>query len=178
MPSMLAPILTRHSATSPISGSRAAFSITVSPLASAAAISTLWVAPTDTLGKITRAPVQALGRLGHDVAAVDLDLGAQRLEAHQVQVDRPRADGAAAGQGDARLPAARQQRAQHPEARAHAVDHLVGRRGVDDVARREVEGLAEVGRGIGALAVDSEVDAVVAQDARQRDRRRRGWERS
>ena len=63
MPSILAPILTRHSATSPISGSRAAFSITVSPLASAAAISTAWVAPTETLGKITRAPLRPLGAL-------------------------------------------------------------------------------------------------------------------
>ena len=63
MPSILAPILTRHSATSPISGSRAAFSITVSPLASAAVISTAWVAPTDTLGKITRAPLRPLRAL-------------------------------------------------------------------------------------------------------------------
>ena len=121
------------------------------------------------LGKDHARALEAPWRLGHHVAAVDLDLGAQRLEPHQVQVDRARADGAAAGHGHARLPAARQQRAQHPEARAHAVDHLVGRGGVDDVARGEVEGLAEVGGGIGALAVDGEVDAVVAQDARQRD---------
>ena len=166
-PRSCAPILTRHSATSPISGSRAAFSITVSPLASAAAISTVWVAPTETFGNTMRAPLQALRRLGDDVAAVDVDLGAQRLQRHQVQVDRPRADGAAARQRDARLAAARQQRAQHPEARAHAADQLVGRGGVDDVARGQMEGLAQVRRGIGALAVDGEVDAVVAQDARQ-----------
>ena len=63
MPSILAPILVRHSATSPISGSRAAFSITVSPLASAAAIMTLCVAPTDTLGNVMRAPCKPLGAL-------------------------------------------------------------------------------------------------------------------
>ncbi len=62
-PSILAPILIRHSATSPISGSRAAFSITVSPWASAAAISTAWVAPTDTLGKTMRAPFNPFGAL-------------------------------------------------------------------------------------------------------------------
>ena len=121
------------------------------------------------LGKDHARALEALGCLGHHVAAVDVDLGAQRLEPHQMQVDRTRADGAAAGHGHARLPAARQQRAQHPEARAHAVDHLVGRGGVDDVARREVEGLAQIGRGIGALAVDREVDPVVAQYARQSD---------
>ncbi len=62
-PSILAPILTRQSATSPISGSRAAFSITVSPLASAAAISTAWVAPTETLGKTMRVPRRPRGAL-------------------------------------------------------------------------------------------------------------------
>ena len=97
------------------------------------------------LGEDDACAVEALGRLGHDVAAVDVDLGAQRLEAHQVQVDGPRADGATAGHGHARLAAARQQGAQHPEARAHAAHHLVGRGGVDDVARGEMEGLAQVG---------------------------------
>ena len=46
-------------------------------------------------------------------------------------------------------------------------DQLVGRGGVDDVAGGEVEGLARYGDGSAALAVDREVDAVVAQDARQ-----------
>ena len=66
-----------------------------------------------------------------------------------------------------RLAAAGEQRAEHPEARAHAADHLVGRRGVDDVAGGEMEGLADVLGRAGALAVDGEVDAVVAQDARE-----------
>ncbi len=63
MPSILAPILIRHSATSPISGSRAAFSITVSPLASVDAIRIAWVAPTDTFGKTTRVPLRPFGAL-------------------------------------------------------------------------------------------------------------------
>ena len=110
------------------------------------------------------AQIAALG-LGEDVAGFDLDLGAELLQAHQMQIDRARADGAAAGQRNLRLSAAGKQRAEHPEAGAHAADHLVGRHGIDDVARREMERLADVLGGAGALAVDGEVDAVVAQDA-------------
>ena len=55
-PVILAPILLRQSATSLISGSRAAFSITVVPLASEAAISAVWVPPTVTLGKTISPP--------------------------------------------------------------------------------------------------------------------------
>ena len=88
MPSILAPILMRQSATSPISGSRAAFSMTVSPLASAAANRTLCVAPTETFGKHDAAAAQAFRRARKDVAAFDIDLGAERLQAHQMQIDR------------------------------------------------------------------------------------------
>ena len=56
MPSISAPIATRQRHRSVISGSRAAFSISVSPRASAAAISTFSVAPTETIGKVTRPP--------------------------------------------------------------------------------------------------------------------------
>ena len=55
-PEIFAPILLRQSATSPISGSRAAFSITVVPWASAAAIIAVWVPPTVTLGNTMSAP--------------------------------------------------------------------------------------------------------------------------
>ena len=119
------------------------------------------------LGERDARAAQALGRLGDHVAAVDVDLGAQRLHAHQVQVDGPRADGAAAGHGNARLAAARQQRPEHPEARPHAAHQLIGRGGVDDIARGEMHGLAQVGRGIRALAVDGEIEPMVAQDARE-----------
>jgi hypothetical protein len=111
--------------------------------------------------------LQAARRFGDDIAAVDVDLGAELLQSHQVQVDRARADGAAARQRNARAAAAGEQRAQHPEAGTHAADQLVGRGGVDDVARRQVERLPHVRRGIGALAVDGVVEAVVAQDAGQ-----------
>ena len=55
-PVIFAPILFRQSATSPISGSRAAFSITVVPLASAAAIIAVWVPPTVTFGNTMSPP--------------------------------------------------------------------------------------------------------------------------
>ena len=56
MPEMRAPILLRQSATSPISGSCAAFSITVSPRASVAAITAVWVPLTVTLGNLMWPP--------------------------------------------------------------------------------------------------------------------------
>ena len=58
MPEILAPMATRHSATLVISGSIAAFSITVVPRASVAAIMMVWVAPTETFGKRTVAPIR------------------------------------------------------------------------------------------------------------------------
>ncbi len=80
MPPILAPIFLRQVATSATSGSRAAFSITVSPRASTAAISALWVAPTETLESVTLAPVRPLRCLGDDIAAFELDFGAERLK--------------------------------------------------------------------------------------------------
>ena len=106
MPSILAPILTRQSATSPISGSRAAFSMMVSPLASTAAISAAWVAPTETLSKAMWAPFRPFLRLGDHIAALDGDLGAELLHGQEMHVDGPRADGAAAGQRHLGLAAA------------------------------------------------------------------------
>ncbi len=105
----------------------------------------------------------ALG-LGEHVAGLDLDLGAELLEAHQMQVDGTRADGAAAGQRHLGLAAAGEQRTEHPEAGPHAADHFIGRHRIDDVARREVERLADVLGRSGTFAVDGEVDAVIAQD--------------
>ena len=56
MPDTRAPILLRQSATSPISGSCAALSITVVPCASTAAISAVWVPLTVTLGNLISPP--------------------------------------------------------------------------------------------------------------------------
>ncbi len=62
-----------------------------------------------------------------DVAALDADLRAHGLEAAQVQVHRPRADGAAAGQRDLGVAEAGQQRPQHQDRGAHRLDQLIGR---------------------------------------------------
>ena len=106
-----------------------------------------------------------LRRPGDDIAAFELDLGAERLERGQMQIDGPRADGAAAGQRHLRLAAAGEQRRQHPEARPHARHHLVRRGGVDDLGRGEPEGLAVARALAGPLAGDGHVDAVIAENA-------------
>jgi hypothetical protein len=166
-PSILAPIAFRQSARLTTSGSRAGFAITVSPLASDAAISATWVAPTDTLGNDIRADKPVFGFRMH-VAAIDLDLGAQRLERFDEQVDRPRADGAAAGQRHDCLAHARQQGPDHPETRPHLRDQLVGGRDIDDVARCEMHRARIVGSLRLPAAGHGIVDAVVGQDADQR----------
>ena len=60
-PAICAPIRRRHWARSTISGSRAALRITVVPRARVAAISTFSVAPTETKGKSTTAPLSPEG---------------------------------------------------------------------------------------------------------------------
>jgi hypothetical protein len=65
-------------------------------------------------------------RLGMHIALLNLDLGAHCGEALDVLVDRPRADGATAGQRHARLAGPRQQWSQHQDGGTHGLDHLVG----------------------------------------------------
>jgi hypothetical protein len=84
----------------------------------------------------------ALRRLGDDIALVDVDLGPKLLEAVEEQIDRARADGAAAGQRHARLVGAGEQRADDPEAGAHGRDQLVGRGGIDDLGGLQRHALA------------------------------------
>ncbi len=79
-------------------------------------------------------PGQAARGAGIDVAGLETDLGAERFKPLEMDVDRPRADGAAARQRNAGLARARQQRAQHQDRGAHLRDDVVGRLGVSDVA--------------------------------------------
>ena len=83
------------------------------------------------LGKADLGPLQPARRPGPDVAARHLDHGAEPLEAGQVQVDRPGADGAAAGQRHLRLALAGEQRPQHEDGGAHPPDDVVGRLAVE-----------------------------------------------
>ena len=167
-PQMRAPILLRQSATSVISGSCAAFSITVVPLASAAAMIAVWVPPTVTFGKTISPPFQSLRRAGHDIAAVDVDFGAELFDRHDQEIDRPRADGAAAGHRHPRFPHAGDERRQHPEARPHFRDQFIGRGGVDDIGRGNMQRLPGIRRFARPLAADRNVDAVIAEDTLQR----------
>ena len=63
-----------------------------------------------------------------DVAVLEPDLGAQLLERQEVQVDRPHADGAPAGQRHAHRSRARQERPQDENRRPHRLDELVRER--------------------------------------------------
>ncbi len=73
-----------------------------------------------------------------DIAGVEFDRGAHLLQPLEVQVDRPRADGAAAGQRDPRLPHPRQQRPEHQDGGAHLAHDVVRRLGIGDrAAERE-----------------------------------------
>ncbi len=78
---IFAPIAIRQRPRSSISGSRAAFSITVSPSASEAAISVFSVAPTETMGNSMRAPFKPRGAGDDHIALFELDLGAERSSA-------------------------------------------------------------------------------------------------
>jgi hypothetical protein len=86
---------------------------------------------------------------------------------HDQEVDRPRADGTAARQRHAGLAHAGEEGPEHPEAGAHARDELIGCGGVDDGAGVEAHGLPRQFHLARALAGDGDVDAVIAEDARQ-----------
>jgi hypothetical protein len=74
-----------------------------------------------------------------------------------MQIDRPVADGAAAGQRHPRLAAARQDRPQHQHRGAHLAHQIVGGGGVGDPRRRQMP-LARR-----TLALDAQLDAVLFQ---------------
>ena len=110
---------------------------------------------------------ETLRRSRDDVAVVDVDVGAERLQRLDEEIDRARADGAAAGQRHPRLTHARQQRADDPEARAHPRDEIVGRGGIDDFAGAELQRFAVHAVLARALAEHHAIDAVVSEDALQ-----------
>lgn len=109
----------------------------------------------------------AVPGLGDDIAGVDVDIGAQRLQAFEEQIDRARADGATARQRHFRFAHAGQQRADHPERGAHLRHQLVRRRRVDDVSGGEIDGARIALILLLATAIDRIIDAVIAQDADQ-----------
>ena len=124
-PSMRAPIRSSIAQMSTISGSRAALSITVVPLASTAAITRFSVAPT--LGKSSQivGAVQPVRGGGDDEAVLAGDVGAHPGQPGDVHVQPAGADRVAAGVGDPHVPAAGQQRAEHADRRAQPADQVV-----------------------------------------------------
>ncbi len=94
-------------------------------------------------------PVARQARRGArvDVAVAHVDLGAQRLEAPEVHVDLAAPDVVAAGHRDARFAAAREQRTEHVDRRAHARDDLVRRLGLELAARVDRERVGPRPRG-------------------------------
>ena len=143
-PSMRAPMPLRKSTRSTISGSRAAFSMTVVPSATTAAMSRFSVAPTLGKSSVTCARVQAVRRGDRiDEAVAGADLDAELGQPADVHVDLARADVAPARHRDARLPVTRHERAEHGDRRAHLRDHLVGRLEAGQV--RRVDGERVVG---------------------------------
>ena len=71
------------------------------------------------------------------------------------------------GSETARFAHAREQRRDHPEARPHARDEIIGRGRVDDRLGAQMRGLAGGRLFAEPLAVDRIVDAVVAEDAHE-----------
>ena len=128
-PRMCAPIRLRNAVRSVISGSRAAFSITVSPLASTAAVRRFSVAPTLGKSRTMRAPFSLLQRASTKpwtTLELRTHVAARPAEVH---VELAAADVVAAGQRDPRLTAAREQRAEHVDRRPHPAHQVVGRLG-------------------------------------------------
>ena len=70
---------------------------------------------------------QARGRARLYIAVGKLDNGAKSLHRADMEIDRPRADGTAARQGDPRLAIARQKRPQHKNRGAHLADQIIRR---------------------------------------------------
>ena len=146
-PLIRAPIRISSVHRSTISGSRAALSMTVTPLASTAAISTFSVAPT--LGKSSQMvaagePVRG-ARQQEPVLAVHA--GAQLLQAADVHVQAAGADRVAPRAGHVGLAAPRHQRAQDADRGPHAAYEVVV--GLVPQLARHVDRHRRAGRGRG-----------------------------
>ena len=94
-------------------------------------------------------------------------VGAELGERHDQKVDRPGADGATARAWTPWRGQARQQGRDHPEARPHGGDKLVGSAGIDDRPGRQPDRLAGLRRLAWASPGDGVVDAEMAHDPQQ-----------
>ena len=126
-PVIFAPMEMRKFARSTTSGSRAAFSSTVSPSASVAAIIRFSVPVTVTVSSTSRAPFSRCARARMYPPSMVMSAPIA-CKPGDVNVHRPRTDGAAAGQRDVRLAKARHERTEHEDGGAHRLHQIVGRR--------------------------------------------------
>jgi hypothetical protein len=109
----------------------------------------------------------ALRRRHIDIAAIDLDLGTQRGQALEEEINGTRADGAAARQRDASPALASQKRPDDPEACPHLRDQLIRSNRVDNGAAGKMNGAGIAFRLAFAAAIDGNVDPVIAKNAQQ-----------
>ena len=132
-----APIATSNSHRSTISGSRAALSIVVTLGEHGGGQDVLGGADARELERDVGAVQAVGGRL--DVAVAELERRAHRLEPGEVHVDRPGAEVVAAGHRQLHVAEAGEQRAEHVDRGADALDQLVrrDRREVAVVGERE-----------------------------------------
>ena len=98
MPSICAPIATRQSARSLISGSRAALISRVSPSASAGGHQQVFGGADRDRRKGDLGAAQSFGRAGVDIAFAQFNLGPEPLQPLYVEIDRACADRAPARQ--------------------------------------------------------------------------------
>ena len=167
IPSMTAPIFTRHSARSLTSGSRAALISRGLAGGERRRHHQVLGRPDRDLRKHDLRAGQPVRRPRLDVALLERDLGAELFQALEMQVDRPGTDGAAARQRDLGLALARQQRAEHQNARPHLAHQVVGRPRAGQPTGLQVEGAAAMAAVLG-MAVHLDLDAETHQQVGQR----------
>ncbi len=124
-PSICAPIDPSIRQMSTISGSRAALSMTVVPLARTAAMSRFSVAPTLGKSSHTVRAVQPLGARRDEEAVLAAHGRPEPLETGHVHVEAAAADVVAARQRDVGLAAAGEQRAEHVDRGAELAHEVV-----------------------------------------------------
>ena len=134
-PSIDAPIFVSSAARSTTSGSRAAFSMIGFAAREHCGHQQILGSGDADAVESELAPFEPVRRFGFDVAVLLMDFRAQPFQRRDVQIDGPRADGAAAGKRNPRASVASQQRAQHQARSPHGFDQIVGRFGMIDLRR-------------------------------------------
>ena len=86
-------------------------------------------------GEFERPALQPARRIAMHIAVLQVERGAHRLQRLQVQVHRPRSDGATAGEGDDGPPLPRQKRSEDEDGGAHFPHDVVMREMVVDGGR-------------------------------------------